>query len=58
MELFGVELSSGAHPEVETNSENRWLAEAEIQAGQPRDGRPVSATMRRLHEAMGSAHEA
>jgi 8-oxo-dGTP pyrophosphatase MutT (NUDIX family) len=58
MELFNVELSSGAHPKVETNSANRWLTEAEIQAGQTHDGQPVSATMRRLLEAMESANKA
>jgi 8-oxo-dGTP pyrophosphatase MutT (NUDIX family) len=53
MELFSVELSSGAHPKVESNPENRWLTEAEIQAEQTRDGQPVSATMKRL---LGEAH--
>jgi 8-oxo-dGTP pyrophosphatase MutT (NUDIX family) len=52
MELFGVELSSGAHPKVESNRENRWLTEAEIQAGQTRDRQAVSRTMSRLLEAV------
>jgi len=55
IELFSVELSSGAHHRVEANSENRWLTDAEIQAGETRVGRPVSATMKRLLEAMESA---
>ena len=52
MELFNVELSSGAHPRVECNPENRWLTEAEIQAEQARDGQLVSATMKRLLAAV------
>ncbi|MFI5459731.1 MAG: NUDIX hydrolase [Isosphaerales bacterium] len=48
MELFNVELSSGAHPRVAADPANRWLTEAEIEAGQTQDGRPVSATMKRL----------
>ena len=48
MELFRVELSAGADATVESNSENRWLTEAEMDAGQTRDGQPVSATMKRL----------
>jgi 8-oxo-dGTP pyrophosphatase MutT (NUDIX family) len=52
MELFGVELGSGAQAKVERNAENRWLTETEIQAGQTRDGQPVSVTMRRLLEAV------
>jgi 8-oxo-dGTP pyrophosphatase MutT (NUDIX family) len=48
IELFNVELSSGAHAKVASNSANRWLTETEIAAGQTHDGRPVSATMKRL----------
>jgi hypothetical protein len=42
MELVGVELSSRAHPTVETDTENRWLTEAGIETEQTRDGRPIS----------------
>jgi 8-oxo-dGTP pyrophosphatase MutT (NUDIX family) len=48
MELFSVELNPGAHPRVESNPANCWLNAAEIEAGQTRDGQPVSATMKRL----------
>jgi 8-oxo-dGTP pyrophosphatase MutT (NUDIX family) len=50
MELFNVELCLGACTQVESNSANRWLSAAEIEAGQTRDGRTVSATMKRLHK--------
>ncbi len=53
MELFNVELTPGAYPKVDANRENRWLTDTEIQAGQTRDGRPVSATMKRLIEEIG-----
>ncbi|MGO9465409.1 MAG: tetratricopeptide repeat protein [Isosphaeraceae bacterium] len=53
MELFGVELGSAAYPKVDRNAENRWLSEAEIEAGQTHDGRPVSATMKRMLGAIG-----
>ncbi len=54
MELFALELDSRAIPKVEGNPENRWLTEAEIEAGRTHDGRPVSTTMRRLlHELRG-----
>jgi hypothetical protein len=48
MELFNVELDPRADPTVEANSENRWLSEVEILMGRTSEGRPVSATMRRL----------
>jgi 8-oxo-dGTP pyrophosphatase MutT (NUDIX family) len=48
MELFNVELSPESRPRVESNPANRWLSVAEIEAGQTRDGQPVSATMKRL----------
>ncbi len=48
MELFNVELDPRGAPMVDANPENRWLTEAEIQAGQTSDGKPVSVTMRRL----------
>jgi 8-oxo-dGTP pyrophosphatase MutT (NUDIX family) len=53
MELFNVELGSGAHPGVEADPANRWLTDAEIHAGQTSDGRPVSATMKRLLSEVG-----
>jgi len=53
MELFNVELSPGAYPRVETDSANRWLTEAEIQAGQTQDGQSVSPTMKRLLGEVG-----
>ena len=52
MELFGVELGPGACSKVESNADNRWLSEAEIQAGRTHDGRRVSPTMKRLREAI------
>ncbi len=52
MELFAVELDSAAYSNVGRNAENRWLTEAEIQAGQTHDGQPVSATMKRLFGAI------
>ena len=48
MELFHLELNPAAHPWVESNSANRWLSPAEIEAGQTQSGQPVSATMKRL----------
>jgi hypothetical protein len=57
MELFGAEQSTGAHPRVEPNSDNRWLTESEVQSGRTSDGQPVSATMRGLLEAMLSAQK-
>jgi len=52
MELFGVELGPGACSKVESDADNRWLSEAEIQAGRTHDGRGVSPTMKRLREAI------
>ncbi len=52
MELFGVDLGSGAQAKVDRNAENRWLTDAEIEAGRTRDGQPVSLTMKRLLEAV------
>ena len=52
MELFGVELGPGACSKVESDADNRWLSEAEIQAGRTHDGRRVSPTMKRLREAI------
>ena len=53
MELFNVELGSGAQSRVEADPANRSLTEAEeVQASQIRDGEPVSATMKRLREAI------
>ncbi|MGD0042230.1 MAG: hypothetical protein ABSE84_17800 [Isosphaeraceae bacterium] len=52
MELFGVELGPGACSTVESDADNRWLSDAEIQAGRTHDGRRVSPTMRRLREAI------
>jgi 8-oxo-dGTP pyrophosphatase MutT (NUDIX family) len=51
MELFEVELSADALAKLESDPENRWLTEAEIDAAQTHDGRPASATMKRLLEA-------
>jgi len=53
MELFNVELGSGVNPWVEADPANRWLTEAEIQAGRTQDGRPVSGTMKRLLGEVG-----
>jgi len=52
MELFGVELGREACSKVESDADNRWLSEAEIQAGRTHDGRRVSPTMKRLQEAI------
>jgi 8-oxo-dGTP pyrophosphatase MutT (NUDIX family) len=57
MELFNVELNPEVHPRVESNSANRWLSAAEIEAGQTQDGQPVSATMKRLHKMTGTFSE-
>jgi len=48
MKLFHVKLTPDAHSKVASNPVNRWLIEAEIEAGQTRDGHPVSPTMKRL----------
>jgi ADP-ribose pyrophosphatase YjhB (NUDIX family) len=49
MELFRVELIDGdARRRIDENARNRWLSEAEIGAERTDDGRPVSATMKRL----------
>jgi len=53
MELFNVDLSSGAYPRVAADPANRWLTEGEIQTGQTRDGQPISATMKRLLGEIG-----
>jgi hypothetical protein len=52
MELFGVELGREACSKVESEADNRWLSEAEIQAGRTPDGRRVSPTMKRMREAI------
>jgi 8-oxo-dGTP pyrophosphatase MutT (NUDIX family) len=54
MELFNVELRPSAGPLVEANSDNLWLSVPEIHAGRTSDGRPVSATMKRLLDAIVS----
>jgi hypothetical protein len=53
MELFNVELTPGAYPKVDAKLDNRWLTDAEIQAGQTGDGQQVSATIKRLIEEIG-----
>jgi len=52
MELFGVELGREACSKVESEADNHWLSEAEIQAKRTHDGRRVSPTMKRLREAI------
>jgi len=37
---------------VESDANNRWLSEAEIQEGRTHDGRRVSPTMKRLREVL------
>ncbi len=46
IELYTVELSSEAVAHVEQDENNRWLSEAEIEAGRCSDGKAVSDTMR------------
>jgi ADP-ribose pyrophosphatase YjhB (NUDIX family) len=48
MKLFHVKLAPCALFKVASNLGNRWLIEAEIEAGQTRDGQSVSPTMKRL----------
>jgi 8-oxo-dGTP pyrophosphatase MutT (NUDIX family) len=53
MQLFEVKLA-GDRPlnQIDADSKNRWLNEAEIRAGRCRDGKPVSETMLRLLKAL------
>ncbi len=61
IELFAVGLSPAALAHVERDRANRWLAEAEIEAGRCGDGKAVSDTLRqhwgwlRRHEPMPAA---
>jgi len=48
IELFDAELLGDAARQVETDSDNRWVKEADIRAGHCRDGRAVSPTMLRI----------
>jgi len=53
MELFEVQLCGTARQKIDAEDKNRWLTEAEIQAGQTADGKPVSATMQMLLAKIG-----
>jgi hypothetical protein len=50
VELFDAELIGAASRSVTTDPVNRWLSESDIRTGRCRDGRAVSATMRRILE--------
>jgi len=52
MELFGVELGREACSKAESEADNRWLSEAEIQVERTHDGRRVTPTMKRLRETI------
>ena len=47
-----MELGREAYSKVESDADNRWLSEAEIQAGRTHGDRRVSPTMKRLREAL------
>jgi 8-oxo-dGTP pyrophosphatase MutT (NUDIX family) len=51
-ELYEVDLTGDARAIVDGDPRNRWLDEAEIAGERCRDGRPVSATMQRLLDAV------
>lgn len=54
MELYPVELTGDFSQErIESDAANRWLLEAEIQAGATKDGHPVSGTMNLFLELAG-----
>jgi 8-oxo-dGTP pyrophosphatase MutT (NUDIX family) len=55
MELFEVELTGvEARRTVDADPQNRWLSEPEIRAERGHDGRPISPTMARVLDAVGS----
>jgi 8-oxo-dGTP pyrophosphatase MutT (NUDIX family) len=61
IELFGVDLSPQAEEDISRDQNNRWVSEAEIEAGRCADGKAVSDTMRhhwgwlRRHEKASGA---
>jgi ADP-ribose pyrophosphatase YjhB (NUDIX family) len=57
MELFDVELTPAAQARVTEAANNRWLSAAEIAGERTHDGRPVSATMKRLLGAVRAKTE-
>lgn len=54
MELYLVELTGDfSHDKIASDVANRWLLEAEIQAGTTTDGKPINGTMNLFWELAG-----
>ncbi|MCA9070436.1 MAG: NUDIX hydrolase [Planctomycetaceae bacterium] len=54
MELYSVQLTGDfAHDKIDSDADNRWLWETEIQNRETSDGKPISGTMNLLLELAG-----